>query len=62
MPITLSQRYVETKGRKFRHQAVGCSKDFTELLKTFFFENLPRMSFGFFSGRGLSSPCSLFMR
>jgi hypothetical protein len=33
MPVTLSQMYVETGERKFRHKALGCSDDFTKVLK-----------------------------
>jgi len=40
MPVTLSQIYVQTEERKFRHKAVGCSDDFTKLLITFCYEIL----------------------
>jgi len=50
MPVTLSQIYVQTEERKLRHKAIGCSDDFTRLLKTICNENLPRMSLGLLMG------------
>jgi len=38
--------YVQNEERKFRHKAVGCSDDFTKLLKTFCYETVLIMSFG----------------
>jgi hypothetical protein len=39
MPVTLSHMHVETEERKFRHNTLGCSDDFSKLLKTFSYEN-----------------------
>jgi len=39
MPVTLSQIYVETEERKFRHKTLGSSDDFSKFLKTLCYEN-----------------------
>jgi hypothetical protein len=46
MPVKFTQMCVGTVERKFGHNVVGCSDDFTNLLITFSYENLSRMSVG----------------
>jgi hypothetical protein len=45
-PLTLYQMCVEAEERKFRHKAVGCSEDFSNILKILCYENLRRMTLG----------------
>ena len=39
MPVKLSQIYVETEERKFRHKTVSSSDDLSKFLKTLRYEN-----------------------
>ena len=40
VPVTLSQMYIQSVERKFKHKAGSCSDDFTKLLKTFCYETV----------------------